>query len=311
MPLCSASLEGFRYCVRPEYAGLPAEDLNRIIESSISGLPGDTAEDFMSTLSSVGKTAVPALQRAAPDAAQGAAAGSAFGPWGTLIGAGVGLASGLVKSQAKPAPQAAPTPVAAPAPTPVPTPTPAPAVSAPAAAPTPVAVPAPSTAQAAPIAPAVAATPPPSPSLPAGQGAAATLFSLFQNPTVQQAVLSQVLGSSGAQEVPTPAGKSVPRGAINALLTQLLNKASDGLPEAESISEQAYLQDSSGEYLVDPASFDQQAALVLSYLQRRPPAEAEESKAEESIEWMSEGFSDVDSEQWPEVEEICETVAFY
>lgn len=288
MPLCSASLEGLRYCVRPEYAGLPAEDLDRIIGASISGLPGDTAEDFMSTLSSVGKAVGPALQRAAPDVAQGAAAGSAIGPWGAVIGAGAGLASSLLKSQAKPAPQAAP--AAAPA---APPNVSAPAASAPAPA-------------APPSAPAVAANPPAPPSLPTGQGAAATLLSLFQNPTVQQAVLSQVLGSSGNQEVPTAAGKSVPRGAINALLSQLLSKASDGLPEAESISEQSYLQDSSGEYLVDPASFDQQAALVLSYLQRKTPR-----GVQEPMEWISERLPDIDSEEWPEVDEISEAVAFY
>ena len=292
MPLCNASLQGLRYCVRPEYAGLPAEDLDRIIEASISGLPGDTAEDFMSTLSSVGKAVGPALQRAAPDVAQGAAAGSALGPWGAVIGAGAGLASSLLKSQAKPAPQAPPVPAATPAPTPAPTPSaPVPAAAAPAEPPS---------------APAVAATPAAPPLLPSGQGAAATLLSLFQNPTVQQAVLSQVLGSSGNREVPTPSGKSVPRGAINALLSQLLGKASDGLPEAESISEQSYLQDSSGEYLVDPASPDQHAALVLSYLQRKTPAEAQEP-----MEWISEGLPGVDSEEWLEVEEISEAVAFY
>ena len=123
---------------------------------------------------------------------------------------------------------------------------------------------------------------------------------------MQQAVLSQVLGSSGSQEVPTAAGKSVPRGAINALLSQLLNKASDGLPEADSISEQSYLQDSSGEFLVDPASFDQQAALVLSYLRHKNPEEAQEP-----MEWISESFSDIDSEEWPEMDEVSEAVAFY
>lgn len=307
MPLSSATREGLRYCVRPEYAGLPAEDLDRIIEASISGLPGDTAEDFMSTLGSVGKAVGPALQRSAPDVAQGAAAGAQFGPYGALIGAGAGLVSSLIKSQAKPAPQAAPAPAAAPTATqaaPAPAATPA---STPNVPPSAAAAPAPQST------PALAATPPTTgvppaapPSLPTGQGAAATLLSLFQNPTVQQAVLSQVLGSSGSQEVPTAAGKSVPRGAINALLSQLLNKASEGLPEAESIFEQSYLQDSSGEFLVDPASFDQQAALVLSYLRHKNPEETQEP-----MEWIAESFSDIDLEEWPEIDEVSEEVAFY
>jgi hypothetical protein len=294
MPLCSATREGLRYCLRPEYAGLPEEDLDRIIEASVSDLPGDAGEDFLSTLSSVGKAVLPALQKAAPDVASGAASGAALGPWGAVIGAGAGLASSLLKSQAKPRPTT-PTPAAAPA-------SPgAPAPAAPASA-TPA-----STQPSAPVAAASAPAPAPAapPALPTGQGAAATLLSLFQNPTVQQAVLSQVLGASGSQEVPTAAGKNVPRGAINALLSLLLNKASDELPEAESISED-YLQDATGKYLIDPASFDQQAALVLSYLRHKNPGETQES-----MEWISESFSDIDSEEWPEMVEISEAVAFY
>jgi hypothetical protein len=302
MPQYSATREGLRYCLRPEYARLPEEDLDRIIESSISGLPGDAGEDFLSTLSSVGKAVLPALQKAAPDVASGAASGAALGPWGAVIGAGAGLASSLLKSQAKPRPST-PAP-AAPAP-------PSPAAAAPAAAPA-AAVPAspsaPAAAASAPTpAPAVstASAPAAPPALPTGQGAAATLLSLFQNPTVQQAVLSQVLGAAGSQEVPTAAGKNVPRGAINALLGQLLAKASDGLPEADSISE-GYLQDETGKYLIDPASFEQQAALVLSYLRHKSPEEAQEP-----MEWIGESFSDIDSEEWPAVDEISEAVAFY
>src|SRR5438105_1158837 len=172
--LSDVSLEGIRYCIRPDYASLPAEDLERVVESSISGLPGDIAEDFLSTLSSLGKTVAPVLQRAAPDVAQGAASGATFGPWGAVIAAGAGLASSLLKSQEKPAP----TPVAAPlGTTPPSTTAPAPVGGAPPPTTGPQGAPSP-------------------PSLPTGQGAAATLLSLIQNPTVQQALLSQVLGSS-------------------------------------------------------------------------------------------------------------------
>src|SRR5215469_11936780 len=100
----SSAVEGIRVCLRPEHFGLPSEDLVRMVESSISGLPSTTAEDFLGSLTSFGKTVAPALQRAAPDVAKGAAAGSTFGPWGAVIGAGAGLASSLLKSQAKPAP---------------------------------------------------------------------------------------------------------------------------------------------------------------------------------------------------------------
>jgi hypothetical protein len=269
--LRTSTLEGLRWCLQPEYAALPAEDLERIIKSSISGLPSDTGEDFLSTLGSVGKTVAPVLQRAAPDVAQGAAAGSTFGPWGAVIGAGAGLTSSLLKSQQKPA-----------------------------------AAPAPATGAASTTSPPTIAVPATPPALPTGQGAAATLLSLFQNPTVQRALLSQVLGSSGSPQVQTASGTSVPRGAINTLLTQLLTSASEALPESELVSE-GYMQDAAGQYLIDPASFDQHAALVLSYLQRKSSADA----SPEAAEWEVESVAAVEfSEEWPEVDESFEA-AFY
>jgi len=298
--LSTSSLEGLRSTVRPEHAALPAEDLESLIEASISGLPAGTAEDFLSTLSSFGKAAGPALQRAAPDVAQGAATGATFGPYGAIIGAGAGLVSSLIKSQEKPAP--------------APSRPPAPAVSAPqppASAPSSSAPPPSTVGPTAPVTSAPqqsAPAAPVAPALPTGQGAAATLLSLFQNPTVQQALLSQVLGSSGNQQVQTDSGTSLPRGAVNAVLSQLLNNASEALAESESISEQNYLQDASGEYLVDPASLDQHAALILSHLQRRAPAD----DRLEAVEWGLEAVSAMDSsEEWPEVGESFESVSFY
>lgn len=232
--LSSSSVEGLRACVRPDYAGMPDEDLERIVDASTAELPSNVAEDFLQTLGSLGKAAGPLLQRLGPGVAQGAATGATVGgPWGALIGAGAGLASGVLSGQAK-----SPRPAVA-----------ASAVGIPPAVPGPVGPSAP-------------------PGLPTGQGAAGTLLGLLQNPTIQQALLSQVLGASGAQQVPTPSGTSVPRAAINSLLTQLLANATESLPESESIAEQSYLQGSDGEYLIDPASLEQQAALVLSKLTR-------------------------------------------
>jgi len=273
------SLEGLRRCVRPEYAGIPDEDLEQVIASSVSGLSSKTAEDFMQALGSLGKAVGPTLQRAAPGIAQGAATGASVGgPWGALIGAGAGLASSALSSKGKPARPAAP----------------APAVGAP---------------------PSATGTPemPAVPALPTGQGAAATLFSLIQNPTVQQALLSQGLGASGGQQVLAPSGTRLPRGAINSLLTQLLANASEGLPESESISEQDYLRGESGEFLIDPASLEQQAAFVLSHLQRTRPARTQADSGDfvESAEWLIEELADADSAEWLESEESVETVRFY
>ena len=123
---------------------------------------------------------------------------------------------------------------------------------------------------AAPPAPRAPAAPLATPSLPTGQSAAGTLLSLLQNPSIQQALMSQVLGASGTPQVVTPSGTSVPRAAINSLLTQLLANATEGLPESEETAEQSYLQGADGEYLVDPASVEQQAALVLSHFTQPP-----------------------------------------
>jgi hypothetical protein len=274
--LSAQNLESLRQCVRPELAALPAGDLEQIVESSVSAVPHAIAEDFMKQLGSLGKAAGPTLQRAAPGIAQGAATGASVGgPWGALIGAGAGLASSAVSSgkAARPA-------VAAPAVSPAATQMPA----TPAAA-----------------------------TLPTGQGAAATLMALLQNPAVQQALTSQVLGSSGSQQVTAATGASLPRGAINSLLMQLLASASEGLSESETISEQTYLQGESGEYLIDPASPEQQAALVLSHLGGARAARLQTGGGEflESAEWMVEELGDSEGMEWLESEENAEMVRFY
>ena len=64
-----------------------------------------------------------------------------------------------------------------------------------------------------------------------------------------------------------PSGAELPRASINQLLSQLLTNAVEGLPESESIREQSYLMDDTGEYLVDPASPEQHASMVLAHLQ--------------------------------------------
>jgi hypothetical protein len=273
-PLC---MKGLRQCVRPEYAGMPAEELERILDTVTSEMPAGTTEDFMKTLGSLGRTVAPTLQRAAPGIAQGAATGgSVGGPWGALIGAGAGFTSSALTGNKPSAPL-----------------TPKPAATVPLSA-----TGLPGT--------------PAAPALPTGQGAAATLLGLLQNPTVQQALMSQVLGASGTQQVPTPSGTNLPRGAINGLLAQLLANATEGLVEYESISEQSYLQGESGEYLIDPASPEQQAALVLSHLQSSAPrSQSDSGEIMETVEWMSEDSADSESVEWLESEDITEMVRFY
>ena len=276
--LSPLSLEGLRQCVLPEFAGMPTEDLEQIIDTSISDLPASIAEDFMKAVGSLGRAVGPTLQRAVPGIAQGAATGvSVGGPWGALIGAGAGLASATLSSKGRP---------------------PTPAASA-------TAAPAP------PPATGLPQTPAP-PALPTGPAAAATLVGLLENPIVKRLLVSQVIGAAGVQQAPTASGASLPRGAINGLLAQLLANATEGLDESESISEQSYLQGESGEYLIDPASPEQQAAVVLSHLQSRETEfQPDSGEFLEAVEWMPGELDSSESEEWLESEESTEMVEFF
>lgn len=233
----SSSIEGLRTIVRPDYSEMGDSDLEQVVDESMATLPADVAENFLSALGSIGKAAGPLVQRLGPGVAQGAVSGATVGG---PWGALIGAGAGLTSGLL--GGQAKSRPAGSSSRVPQSSPTPA--------------VPQ---------------------SLPTGQAAAGTLLGLLQNPAIQQALLSQVLGASGAQQIATPSGAIVPRAAINSLLTQLLANATETLPESEDVTDQSYLQGSDGEFLVDPASLEQQAALVLSRLSRpfggRAPAE--------------------------------------
>jgi hypothetical protein len=288
MPLSPEALDGLRRCLRPEYADLPREHLEQVVAASVGDMSPAVTEDFMKTLSSVGAAVAPALQRAAPSIVQGATTGASVGgPWGALIGAGAGLASSALGGT-KPAPSAAPRAAPAQAPRPA-----SPQAAAPPQSPAPA---------------------PPQSSLPTGQSAAATFFGLLKNPAVQQALVSQVFGGSGTPQVTTAAGTTVPRGAVNNLLMQLLANASEGLPEQESAMDESYLQDASGEYLADPASVDQQAAVVLSQLQseRAVPFVVDTGEFFTRVGWLPDESEASQTEGWPPgIDEASETVRFY
>ena len=104
-PLLRASLA-------PQHAELPPELLNELLRSiygprataeDVEGFFNDFARGISKAAGGIGKfaqQAAPMIMRALPNVASGAAGGAAFGPWGALIGAGAGLASGLL-SQSK------------------------------------------------------------------------------------------------------------------------------------------------------------------------------------------------------------------
>lgn len=101
-PLLSASLD-------PRYAGMPRAALGELVESiygvgvapeDVEGLFDDIGRGLQHAAQGVGRfaqQAAPIVGNALPSVAQGAASGAAFGPWGALIGAGAGLASGLLQ----------------------------------------------------------------------------------------------------------------------------------------------------------------------------------------------------------------------
>ena len=100
-PMLTASLD-------QRYAGLSRQGLTELVEDLYG--PGVTPEDVEGFFDDIGRglqhaaqgvghfaqQAAPMVVKALPAMATGAASGSAFGPWGALIGAGAGLTSGLM-----------------------------------------------------------------------------------------------------------------------------------------------------------------------------------------------------------------------
>ncbi len=286
MPRLSArEVDSVRQLVSPSLSGASSEHLEQLVAETLSSLPPDTAEDFLKTLGSVAKAALPVIQKAAPMVLKGVAQGAGVGgPFGALIGTGANLASGLINQSKGP-----PSTVAPGAP-PTSSPKGAAGVSS-------------------------ADVPPNRPGeLPTGQVAAAIVLGLMQNTMIQQALLSQVLGENGRPMVQTPSGAALPRAAINQLLAHLLSNAADRLPESDSINDQSYLMDESGEYLIDPASPEQQAAMVLVHLNAGRTVDEFNSDGSgdaaeywDELEWLPEGVGEDDSLN----ETVGATVEFY
>jgi hypothetical protein len=201
--------ENLREVVSEDYEGLSDPELAQIVTETL-GISAIAAEDW---LSSIGHT----VQQYGPAFAQGAAGGAATGmvggPWGALAGGLIGGVSNVLSSGAGGA-------------------QPRPAAAQPAPGPTGQA-PAPSGAAAAPATGATGTAP-----------AAASLLQLMNNPTVQQALFSMLLGRNGRDTVPAGAtGTRVPvaavaelvREAADAALTQYQgavgSRFADSLPE--------------------------------------------------------------------------------
>lgn len=98
--------------------------------------------------------------------------------------------------------------------------------------------------------------------------AAAQLTALLANPQVQRSLLALLMGSAGRQSIRI-AGESVPVGALASTLEVYARAAAEEHAALQPYSETAssYLLDDYGEFLVDPASQEERAALIYELVE--------------------------------------------
>jgi hypothetical protein len=239
--LPEASYEGLREALAPEYADMPTEELEAVLEWS-SGAHPEELESIFGTIADIGtrfgrglQQALPVVAQRLPGIAQGAAQGAALGPYGALAGGFLGGITGGTTPPGQP-----PSPIA-------------PAAATTATAAVPGGLPAPA---------APAAVPP----------ATARLLGALFHPQVLQALSAMVLGPAGRRTVPI-AGTAVPVAAIPNALGVLANQAATEYNETiydGGEGESVYLHG-----IADPEDPRARAEVVLTLLdkdtaQRRP-----------------------------------------
>jgi hypothetical protein len=258
-----------RSALAPEFAHLPAEDVESILEDN--GIRAADMEGFFDDVghafSSAAKAVAPVATKALPGVISGAAAGCALGPWGCLGGALIGgVGSALSSGGGKPAGSGgSSSPVSAIAGA-------IPAIAGAAGG---------GGGAASGIAsalPAIAGL------LGAGGGSGAgsggktnpagVLLGLIQNPTVLQALMSLALGGAGRKDV-SVSGTSVPASAfanlVGAVGSKAFAKAEAAAEPSEDLPDYLY---NKGSLAVDPAIPSQRAARLLEMIGEStvPPA---------------------------------------
>lgn len=250
-----------RSALAPEFAALPAEDVEDLLESN--GLRAEAMESFLSDVgsafSSAAKAVAPIATKALPGIISGAATGCALGPWGCLGGALIGgVGSALSSGGGKPAAGGSSS-------------SPVGAIAG--------AIPAIAGAMGGGggVASGIAAALPAIAGLVGGAGGggaggggksnpAGVLLGLMQNPSVQQALMSLALGSAGRKDVPV-GGTAVPASAfanlVGTLGTKAFTKAEAAAEPSEDLPQYLY---SNGSLTVDPAVPSQRAARLLEML---------------------------------------------
>ncbi|MFJ8635308.1 hypothetical protein [Streptomyces sp. NPDC093568] len=271
------------------YAELSDEALESVTPRLFGGLTAPDAENWLSAIGSglgafasqaAQAVSSPQGQRILSAAGGGAAAGSAAGPWGALIGAGLGAATAALAPQ-----PTAPRPAAAPARGRGPAPATASSAAGTAAvtwSPQPAAPPAHGTPAPAPqLHP--ASEPPPLPAYHPGPasagGAGNALLSVLARPETQHALIQLALGAAGKEKVST-GGFAVPAAAFANLLGGLATQASAEF--AESHPEAAEADDTYVAFQpsADPANPLDRAASLNALLSSLPPLSAPGSTQE-------------------------------
>ena len=134
--------------------------------------------------------------------------------------------------------------------------------------------------------------------------AAAGLTSLLSNPQVQQGLMQLLMGSMGRQTVRI-AGESVPTAALaNAIEVFAREAAAEqtALRGAATEATPRYLMDEYGEFVVDPASPEERAALIFELVDEDNEAitaafdEAEVDRQSRLREYVEDLYDELDDE---------------
>lgn len=250
-----------REALSAEYADLPAEDIESLVESLYPDVSAEDLEGFFSSLKKAVRSVGKVAKRALPGVIQGATTGAAAGPWGALVG---GIAGGALRAATAGRGGVARR-----------------------------------VARAAAVGGGPAARLLGRGALRqlSGSPAAAQLLKTLGQPQVSQALMSMAMGGAGKGTVRI-GNVPVPTGAITNALRRLLERAESEFHEqtaGESGGTPLYLLDDAGEFVVDPADDDARADLVIEMLGLADAAEALESS-----DFYDEDIAENDGEAWGE-----------
>lgn len=260
---------GLREVLAPEYAGLPPEQLEQLLEGVLGEVSPEDLENFWNGVKNFAKKAAPVFKKALPIVAT--VAGTALGgPIGGALGAAAGRAiSGAIPGGAAGGQQPRRAGL------------PSRGKSQPPGGSRLPALP--------------GGTPPGQPPVPA----AAQLLRVINEPRTLQALTAMLLGSAGQRQVPV-GGEPVPVGAFANLLGQLANQTASQYHQTvagEPSATPTYLLNPAGEFVCDPADPAQRAEVLLELLNEADDEAYAEDDPEADDEIYSENDEDAEDEE--------------